>query len=62
MILVVDDDQLLAETVQEALRNEGHEVLVALDGEAALRLARQRPPDLVVLDVLMPGMDGVKVL
>jgi two-component system response regulator MprA len=58
---VVDDDPMVASTVQRLLRPEGYEVQVALGGSAALAQAQERPPDLVVLDVMMPGMDGLEV-
>jgi two-component system response regulator MprA len=60
-ILLVDDDAPLAASVRRALAYEGHEVEVATDGTAALVAARDRPPDLVVLDVMLPGIDGVEV-
>ena len=60
-ILVVDDDAAIAATIARVLRAEGHEVEVAGDGDAALRAARSGGHDLVVLDVLLPGMDGVSV-
>jgi two-component system response regulator MprA len=60
-ILVVDDDARLADSLRRALTYEGHTVDVAADGPAALAAARDRPPDLVVLDVMLPGMDGVEV-
>jgi two-component system, OmpR family, response regulator MprA len=60
-ILVVDDDPMVATTVQRVLRPEGYEVDVALGGEEALQQARAHRPDLVVLDVMMPGMDGLEV-
>jgi two-component system response regulator MprA len=60
-ILVVDDDPMVATTVQRILRPEGYEVEVALGGQAALDAVKQRRPDLVVLDVMMPGVDGLEV-
>ena len=60
-ILVVDDDARLAASLQRALAYEGHTVEVAADGPSALVAARDRPPDLVVLDVMLPGLDGVEV-
>ena len=60
-ILVVDDDARLAASLRRALAYEGHAVEVAADGPAALVAARDRPPDLVVLDVMLPGIDGVEV-
>ena len=60
-ILVVDDDPMVATTVQRVLRPEGYEVEVALGGSAALEQARANRPDLVVLDLMMPGIDGLEV-
>jgi two-component system response regulator MprA len=60
-ILVVEDDGRLAATLQRVLEAEGHEVELAADGLEGLRVARERPPDLVVLDVMLPGLDGIGV-
>jgi two-component system, OmpR family, response regulator MprA len=60
-ILVVDDDAAVAGTIARVLRTEGHEVDIAGDGYSALRLARASAYDLVVLDVLLPGLDGIGV-
>jgi DNA-binding response OmpR family regulator len=60
-ILVVDDEANLVELVAGYLVQEGFSVLTAADGPAALDLARTRRPDLVVLDVMLPGLDGVEV-
>ena len=60
-VLVVDDEQKLVELVQNYLLAEGFEVLVAYDGLSALDIARTRQPDLVVLDVMLPGLDGIEV-
>jgi two-component system response regulator MprA len=60
-ILVVDDDARLAGSLRRALAYEGHAVEVAADGPSALIAARDRPSDLVVLDVMLPGLDGVEV-
>ena len=60
-ILVVEDDGRLAATLERVLAAEGHEVQVASDGLEAVRLARVHAPDLVVLDVLLPGLDGIGV-
>ena len=60
-ILVVDDDERIAASVRRALIYEGYDVVVAHDGEAALDAARADHPDIVVLDVMLPGMDGVEV-
>jgi two-component system response regulator MprA len=60
-ILVVDDDPMVATTVQRVLRPEGYEVDVALGGAQALEQVRAQRPDLVVLDLMMPGIDGLEV-
>lgn len=60
-VLVVDDDPGVTEVLRTALRHAGYDVEAAADGEAALRAVRTQRPDLIVLDVLMPGMDGLTV-
>jgi two-component system, OmpR family, response regulator MprA len=60
-ILVVDDDAAVVATIARVLRAEGHVVDAASDGHQALRLARAAAYDLVVLDVLLPGVDGIGV-
>ena len=59
--LVVDDERALADVVKSYLVRDGFEVEVALDGEDALRHARTLDPDVVVLDLGLPGIDGVEV-
>jgi two-component system, OmpR family, alkaline phosphatase synthesis response regulator PhoP len=61
-ILVAEDDAKQAELVRMYLEREGHAVSVVRDGRTALEQARQKRPDIVVLDVMMPGMDGYQVL
>jgi two-component system, OmpR family, response regulator MprA len=61
-ILVVDDDPLLAAALRRPLAYEGFEVEVAASGEEALTSVREHGPDLVILDVLLPGIDGLEVL
>ena len=61
LILVVDDNEDVAETIDRSLRRAGYEVAVAYRGADALQIARTRHPDLVVLDILMPGMTGIEV-
>jgi len=60
-VLVVDDDGHIREVVRVALETAGHTVLEAADGAAALRRFREDPCDVVVLDILMPEMDGLEV-
>jgi DNA-binding response OmpR family regulator len=61
-ILVVDDEPTVRALVRDVLEEEGHEVLLAEDGYAGLRIAESHRPDCVVLDVMMPGIDGHAVL
>jgi len=61
-ILVVDDEQSLTNMVRAYLEQDGHSIYTAADGPAALKAARTLKPDLVVLDVMLPGMDGIEVL
>src|SRR5258706_7322954 len=61
LILVVEDDARLAATLERVLVAEGHQVARAGDGMEALRRAKERPPDLVILDVMLPGLDGIGV-
>jgi len=61
-VLVVDDEPHIREMVQGYFEAEGFEVDVAGDGTEALGLARERQPDVVILDVTMPGVDGIEVL
>jgi DNA-binding response OmpR family regulator len=60
-ILVIDDDKTLVELLSDHLETAGYQTIVASDGPGGLRRADQTPPDLVVLDVMMPGMDGWEV-
>ena len=61
-VLVVDDEASIRDSLERALRLEGFEVETADGGEAALAAVSRRPPAVVVLDVTMPGLDGVRVL
>ena len=60
-VLVVDDDMTVRDVVRRYLELNGHEVQLAGDGETALRLFAEREPDLVVLDLMLPGIDGLEV-
>jgi DNA-binding NtrC family response regulator len=61
-ILVVDDDQSIATAFERFLRHEGHVCTIASNAEEALRLVGERDPDLVVMDIRMPGVDGLQTL
>jgi len=60
-VLVVDDDVKTVELVKLYLNRDGYKVLTAYDGDEALRLAREGHPDLIVLDLMLPGIDGLEV-
>ena len=60
LALVVDDEAPLAALVRSSLEREGFEVETAGDGEAGVRVARERRPDVIVLDLMLPGMDGIE--
>jgi len=60
-ILVIEDDRQIADLLRRGLLYEGYSVEVASDGEAGLTAARDRPPDLVLLDLMLPGIDGLTV-
>jgi DNA-binding response OmpR family regulator len=61
-ILIVDDDPDIIETVRYALENDGHEVLVARDGNQGLAMAERDDPDLIILDMMMPKRSGFLVM
>lgn len=60
-ILVIDDDELVSRTLQRVLKTYGHQVMAANSGTEGLQLARRHRPDLFILDIMMPGMDGYQV-
>src|SRR5689334_5004093 len=59
-IIVVDDEPIIADTLANILIGEGHNALAFSRGEPAIRLAEVMQPDLLVTDVMMPGMDGIE--
>ena len=60
-ILVVDDEAVLVETIAYNLEQAGYQVVTAADGVSALDAARSQHPDLIILDIMLPGMDGLEV-
>ena len=60
-ILVVEDDLAALELIEYALQIEGYETLSAINGEEGISQAREHTPDLIVLDVMLPGLDGFEV-
>src|SRR5512139_2615242 len=61
-VLVVDDEKLIRWSVSERLQRDGYEVLSAESGERALEIVASSPPDVMLLDVKLPGIDGVQTL
>ncbi len=61
-LLVIEDDRKIADFVRRGLIYEGFHVEVAVDGEQGLVNARERPPDMIILDWMLPGLDGLEVL
>jgi DNA-binding response OmpR family regulator len=61
LILIVEDEHELAALIRRQVESEGHQAMVAHDGPTALRLAAQAQPDLVILDWMLPGLDGLTV-
>lgn len=61
-VLVVDDEQSILDLATAYLRQEGYDTYTANDGSSALKAARAFRPDLIVLDIMLPGMDGLEVL
>jgi len=60
-ILVVEDERRMAELLEQTLHEEGHQVVLARDGRQAFEIARCSPFDVIVLDVMLPGLDGMAV-
>ncbi len=61
-ILMVEDDRQIADFVSRGLREEGYKVDIAMDGIEGLRLGRKAIHDIMILDIMLPGMDGLKIL
>jgi two-component system, OmpR family, alkaline phosphatase synthesis response regulator PhoP len=60
-VLVVDDDEKTLELVKLYLKRDGYKVITSQDGIEGLKLARETKPDLIVLDIMLPGMDGIQI-
>ena len=60
-ILIVEDDETLQQTLTYNLEQEGYKITAAFDGQTGLELARSQKPDLIVLDIMLPGLDGLSV-
>ena len=60
-ILIVDDEEDILELIRFNLEKEGYSIVKALTGEKAVKIARHTPIDLIVLDLMLPGMDGLEV-
>ncbi|HSA06520.1 MAG TPA: response regulator [Candidatus Gastranaerophilales bacterium] len=60
-VLIVDDEPDIVETIKFLLESEGFNCLTAFDGEEALNLAKEKKPDLIILDVMLPKINGYKV-
>jgi DNA-binding response OmpR family regulator len=61
-ILIVEDDKFLRELIAKKVKDENYQVAQAVDGEEALEKAKEENPDLILLDLILPGMDGFEVL
>ena len=60
-ILIVDDEEDILELIKFNLKSEGYNILQSMTGEEAIKTARQSNPDLIVLDLMLPGIDGLEV-
>jgi DNA-binding response OmpR family regulator len=61
MILIVEDERNLCDLIRDNLQEQGYQVLQAFDGPSALTMAKDAVPDLVILDIMLPGIDGLEV-
>jgi DNA-binding response OmpR family regulator len=61
-VLVIDDDKTILDILKLALQNAGFEVLPAIDGNIGLKIFREQKPELAIVDIAMPGVDGYQVI
>ncbi len=61
-ILIVEDDKFLRRVISRKLSGEGYDIVEALDGEKGLKSAQEEKPDIILLDLILPGIDGFEVL
>lgn len=61
-ILIIEDDKFLRELLSQKLLKEGYEVIEGIDGEAGLKKLQEEKPDLALLDIILPGLDGFEIL
>ncbi len=61
LVLIVDDELHMCNILRRILEKDGYRVITVLDGEAALQLTKEKEPDLILLDLMMPGIDGREV-
>ena len=61
-ILIIEDEKVLSELLEKKIKKEGYEVSIAVDGKDGLELMKKEKPDLVLLDIIMPKMDGFEVM
>lgn len=61
-VLLIEDEEMLANMYETKFKNEGYKIRKALDGETGLKLAQEEKPDIILLDIIMPKLDGFSVL
>jgi len=61
-ILIIDDDTLFRQMLRQTLEREGYEVVEASDGDEGIKLYRQVPADLIIMDIIMPGREGISTI
>ncbi|MCK5022011.1 MAG: response regulator [Candidatus Pacebacteria bacterium] len=62
IVQVIEDDEILSNTIKDELEGEGFEVIQSFDGEEGLKIAKENKPDIILLDIIMPKLDGIAVL